>query len=165
MEFWLVRRVSELNCLSQKRDTDSEIVKEERLKLWADAQQKKSLLAWLIPRYRQTLLPHVEELKSLARHYYPPRSELKCHVCDFGEGRAEHKVVDLGELEEYWQEKPAWVDVRWIHAPLGLGLTHSSVEDIYLRTFIFQDDVLFLALTMSHQTFLGSTRHVLISNR
>ena len=109
----------------------------ERLRLWADAQQKNWLLAWLIPRYRQTLLPHVEELKSLARHYYPPRSELKCHVCDFGEGRAEHKVVDLGELEEYWQEKPAWVDVRWIHAPLGLGLTHSSVEDIYLRTSIF----------------------------
>lgn len=72
----------------------------------------------------------------LARHYYPPRSELKCHVCDFGEGRAEHKVVDLGELEEFWQTKPAWVDVRWIHAPLGLGLTHSSVEDIFLRMYI-----------------------------
>ena len=59
-------------------------------------------------------------------------------------------MVDLGELEEYWQEKPAWVDVRWIHAPLGLGLTHSSVEDIFLRTSIFQDDVFFLALTLSH---------------
>ena len=78
-------------------------------------------------------MPHVEELKSLARHYYTPRSELKCHVCDFGEGRAEHKMVDLGQLEEYWQTKPAWVDVRWIHAPLGLGLTHSSVEDIFLH--------------------------------
>ena len=108
----------------------------ERLKMWADTQHKgikEWLLAWVIPKYRQTLVPHVEELKSLARHYYPPRSELKCHVCDFGEGRAEHKVVDLGELEEYWQEKPAWVDVRWIHAPLGLGIIHSSVEDIFLR--------------------------------
>lgn len=54
-------------------------------------------------------------------------------MCDFGEGRAEHKVVDLGQLEEYWQVKPDWVDVRWIHAPLGLGLTHSSVEDIFLH--------------------------------
>lgn len=42
-------------------------------------------------------------------------------------------MVDLGQLEEYWQTKPAWVDVRWIHAPLGLGLTHSSVEDIFLH--------------------------------
>ncbi|CAD6589105.1 MAG: hypothetical protein ASARMPREDX12_003591 [Alectoria sarmentosa] len=108
----------------------------ERLKKWADTQytgSKEWLLAWAMPEYRQTPLPHVEELKSLAWHYYPPRSELKCHVCDFGEGRAEHKVVDLGELEEYWQTKPTWVDVRWIHAPLGLGLTHSSVEDIFLH--------------------------------
>lgn len=30
--------------------------------------------------------------------------------------------------------KPDWVDLRWIHAPrLGLGLTHSSVEDIFLH--------------------------------
>lgn len=111
----------------------------ERLKKWADTQytgSKESLLAWAIPKYRQTPLPHVEELKSLAWHYYPPRSELICHVCDFGEGRAEHKVVDLGELEEYWQTKPAWVNVRWIHTPLGLGLTHSSVEDIFLRTYV-----------------------------
>ena len=108
----------------------------ERLKKWADTQYtgpKEWLLAWVIPKYQQAPLPHVEELKSLIRHYYPPRSELKCHVCDFGSDRAEHKVVDLGELEEYWQTKPAWVDVRWIHAPLGLGLTHSSVEDIFLH--------------------------------
>ena len=108
----------------------------DRLKMWVDAQHngmKEWLLAWVHPNTRRTPLPHVEELKSLARHYYPPRSELKCHVCDFGEGRAEHKVVDLGELEDYWQMKPQWVDVRWIHAPLGLGLTHSSVEDIFLH--------------------------------
>lgn len=86
-----------------------------------------------MPSYRQTPYPHIEELKSLARHHYPPRSEVKCHICDFGEGRAEHRLVDLGELEETWQTKPGWVDVRWIHAPLGLGLTHSSVEDIFLH--------------------------------
>lgn len=103
---------------------------------WADTRYKGTkeyLLSWALPSYRQAPLPHVEELKSLARHYYPPRSELKCHVCDFGQGRAEHKVVDLGQLEEYWVVKPDWVDVRWIHAPLGLGLTHSSVEDIFLH--------------------------------
>ena len=107
-----------------------------RLKAWADAEEigwKEQLFSWAIPSYRRPPLPHVEELKSLARHHYTPRSELKCHVCDFGLGRAEHKVVDLGQLEEYWQMKPDWVDVRWIHAPLGLGLTHSSVEDIFLH--------------------------------
>ena len=78
-------------------------------------------------------MPDDEELKGLARHYYPPRAELKCHVCDFGVERAEHSIIDLGKLEEYLIVKPDWVDVRWIHAPLGLGLMHSSVEDIFLH--------------------------------
>lgn len=42
-------------------------------------------------------------------------------------------MVDLGQLENYWQAKPDWVDVRWIHAPLGLGLTYFSVEDVFLH--------------------------------
>lgn len=127
-------RRQQLDRFNVENDYQREVY--ERLKNWADTQNKGTkewLLGWATPKYRQTPLPHVEELKSLARHYYPPRSELKCHVCDFGEGRAEHKVVDLGELEEYWKTKPDWVDVRWIHAPLGLGLTHSSVEDIFLH--------------------------------
>ena len=127
-------RRQQLDRFNSENENQHEVY--ERLKQWADTQQegmKEWLLAWAVPKYQQTPLPHVEELKALARHYYPPRSELKCHVCDFGQGRAEHKVVDLGELEEYWQTKPTWVDVRWIHAPLGLGLTHSSVEDIFLH--------------------------------
>ena len=127
-------RRQKLNRYDEENNGQREVYK--RLKRWADSKErgiKERLLSLLLPVYRQHPLPHVEELKSLARHYYTPRSELKCHVCDFGEGRAEHKVVDLGQLEEYWQVKPAWVDVRWIHAPLGLGLTHSSVEDIFLH--------------------------------
>lgn len=54
-------------------------------------------------------------------------------VCDFGLGRAERNEITLGQVEEYWQSKPDWVDVRWIYAPLGLGLTHSSIEDIFLH--------------------------------
>lgn len=118
------------------QENDGQRVVYKRLKSWADTEYggtKEWLLSWAVPSYRQTPLPDVEELKALARHYYPPRSELKCHVCDFGLGRAEHRMVDLGQLEEYWQMKPDWVDVRWIHAPLGLGLTHSSVEDIFLH--------------------------------
>ena len=119
---------------SAENDSQREVYR--RLKKWADTKyqgSKDSLLSWVIPSYRRPFPPHVEELKSLARHYYPPRSELKCHVCDFGEGRAEHSEIDLGQIEELWQTKPTWVDVRWIHAPLGLGLTHSSVEDVFLH--------------------------------
>ena len=127
-------RQQQLDRYNQENDGQREVY--NRFKRWADAKERgieERLLSWLVPRYRQPPMPHIEELKSLARHYYTPRSELKCHVCDFGEGRAEHKMVVLGQLEEYWQTKPAWVDVRWIHAPLGHGLTHSSVEDIFLH--------------------------------
>ncbi|KAI4252371.1 MAG: hypothetical protein L6R42_007993, partial [Xanthoria sp. 1 TBL-2021] len=82
---------------------------------------------------RRPDLPSKEELIGLARHYYPARADLKVQVCDFGLGRAERNEITLGQIEEYWQAKPDWVDVRWIHAPLGLGLTHSSVEDIFLH--------------------------------
>ena len=127
-------RRQQLSRYQEENHGQREVYK--RLRRWADSKQlsfKERLFSWVIPGRQKALVPHIEELKSLARHYYPPRSELKCHVCDFGEGRAEHKVVDLGQLEEYWQMKPDWVDVRWIHAPLGIGLTHSSVEDIYLH--------------------------------
>ena len=101
----------------------------KRLVKWADT-EKDGLASYF---HRRSPAPDIEELKDLARHYYTPRSQLQCHVMDYGEGRAEHKVVDLGQLEEYWVVKPDWVDVRWIHAPLGLGLMHSSVEDIFLH--------------------------------
>jgi len=118
------------------QENDGQRAVYRRLKSWADTEHQGTkgwLLSWAVPSYRQTPPPHVEESKSLARHYYTPRSELQCHVCDFGIGRAEYTVVELGQLENYWQAKPDWVDVRWIHAPLGLGLTHSSVEDIFLH--------------------------------
>lgn len=127
-------RRQQLDRFNQENDGQRAVYK--RLKSWADTEYqgtKEWLFSWAVPSYRQTPLPDAEELKSLARHYYPPRSELQCHVCDFGFGRAEHTVVDLGQLENYWQAKPDWVEVRWIHAPLGLGLTHSSVEDIFLH--------------------------------
>lgn len=89
--------------------------------------------ALFLDEYKPEPLPSQQELIELAKHYYPPRGELKVHVCDFGLGRAEHTEITLGEVEEYWQVKPEWVDVRWIHAPLGLGLAHSSIEDIFLH--------------------------------
>ena len=119
-------------------DDENKVQREihKRLVKWANTENKtwtERLLSFFIPRFKQAPLPDNEELKSLARHYYPPRAELKCHVCDFGEGKAHHEIVDLGKIEEYMIVKPDWVDVRWIHAPLGLGLMHSSVEDIFLH--------------------------------
>ena len=107
-----------------------------RLKRWADKKSRPAkdvLLGLLSEKYQQPPLPEHEELVKLAKHYYPPRGKLKVHVCDFGDGRAEHTEITLGDVEEYWQQKPEWVDVRWIHAPLGIGLAHSSIEDIFLH--------------------------------
>ncbi len=108
----------------------------ERLRRWADTRSRTvmdSVQGLFMKEYRSESLPSQQELIDLAKHYYPPRGELTVHVCDFGLGRAEHTEITLGEVEEYWQVKPDWVDVRWIHAPLGLGLAHSSIEDIFLH--------------------------------
>ncbi|KAL8823570.1 MAG: hypothetical protein Q9191_005733, partial [Dirinaria sp. TL-2023a] len=108
----------------------------ERLRRWADTRSmplKDRIKGLLFDEHKQQPLPSYQELIALAKHYYPPRGQLKVHVCDFGLGRAEHTEITLGEVEEYWQAKPDWVDVRWIHAPLGIGLAHSSIEDIFLH--------------------------------
>ncbi|KAL8664490.1 MAG: hypothetical protein Q9202_003040 [Teloschistes flavicans] len=107
-----------------------------RLIDWSDGPHRclrNQLLSPILRSRRRPSLPPKEDLLGLARHYYPARADLKVQVCDFGLGRAERHEITLGQVEEYWQNKPDWVDVRWIHAPLGLGLTHSSVEDIFLH--------------------------------
>ena len=107
-----------------------------QLKKWADL-NSRSLGEYAKSVFHKELrrphLPDMDSLVNLAKHHYPPRGLLKVHVCDFGVGYAKHHEITLGEVEEYWQSKPDNVDVRWIHAPLGLGLTHSSVEDIFLH--------------------------------
>ncbi|KAL8784546.1 MAG: hypothetical protein Q9213_003894 [Squamulea squamosa] len=107
-----------------------------RLISWYDTSYsclQNQVLGLFFKSRRRPALPPKDELVGLARHYYPARADLKVQVCDFGLGRAERTEITLGQVEEYWQAKPDWVDVRWIHAPLGLGLTHSSVEDIFLH--------------------------------
>ncbi|KAI4203436.1 MAG: hypothetical protein LQ346_001785 [Caloplaca aetnensis] len=108
----------------------------DRLVDWADSSYNNvgnQILGLLATSRRRPPLPSKCELLGLANHYYPARADLKVQVCDFGLGRAERTEITLGRIEEYWQSKPDWVDVRWIYAPLGLGLTHSSVEDIFLH--------------------------------
>ncbi|KAL9584463.1 MAG: hypothetical protein Q9212_002102 [Teloschistes hypoglaucus] len=126
-----VRKLSRYNTeyLRQKSVYD-------RLIDWSDGPHRclrNQLLSSVLSSRRRPPLPPKEDLLGLARHYYPARADLKVQVCDFGLGRAERHEIALGQVEEYWQNKPDWVDVRWIHAPLGLGLTHSSVEDIFLH--------------------------------
>ncbi|KAL8945436.1 MAG: hypothetical protein Q9211_000039 [Gyalolechia sp. 1 TL-2023] len=116
-------------CLRQRSVYD-------RLLGWADSSYGRltnQLLSPFMQSRRRPPLPAKEELVSLAQYYYPARADVKVQVCDFGVGRAERTEITIGQVEEYWQSKPDWVDVRWIHAPLGLGLTHSSVEDIFLH--------------------------------
>ncbi|KAI4125314.1 MAG: hypothetical protein LQ338_004328 [Usnochroma carphineum] len=108
----------------------------DRLIDWADTSYNRlgnQVLGLFMESRRRPPLPHRDELLGLARHYYPARADLKVQVCDFGLDRAERNEISLGQIEEYWQSKPDWVDVRWIHAPLGLGLSHSSIEDIFLH--------------------------------
>ena len=76
-------------------------------------------------------LPTNSHLFGLVHHYHPPRGEVPIQVCDFGDGRANHFSTTLGNIEQCWQQKPDWATVRWIHAPLGVGITHSSVEDLF----------------------------------
>ena len=107
-----------------------------QLKKWADLDSRsvgERLQAFYKEDFRRPSLPSMDDLVDLVKQQYPPRGLLTVHVCDFGVGYAKHHEITLGQVEEFWQSKPDNVDVRWIHAPLGLGLAHSSVEDIYLH--------------------------------
>ena len=131
---WEIIRQKRLQRYNTEKNRQKSVY--ERLKRWADTEVRdiKYVVASLfLDKYKREALPSTDELVQLAQHYYPPRGQVKVQVCDFGEGRAEHTEITLGEVEEYWQQKPEWADVRWIHAPLGLGLTHSSIEDIFLH--------------------------------
>ncbi|KAL8720978.1 MAG: hypothetical protein Q9225_002260 [Loekoesia sp. 1 TL-2023] len=126
-----IRRLSRFNT---ERERQRSVY--QRLVAWADSsyyQLRNQILSPFIKSRRRPPLPAKDDLIRLAQHYYPARANVKVQVCDFGLGRAERTEITLGQVEEYWQSKPDWVDVRWIHAPLGLGLTHSSVEDIFLH--------------------------------
>ena len=111
----------------------------EALRAWDEASHAKrspdpsslSNFSSIITKLYNPTVPPRDKLLKLVHHYFPPRGELPIHVCDFGDGQADHFVSSLGEVERCWQEKPEWATVRWIHAPLGWGLTHSSVEDLF----------------------------------
>ncbi|KAI4282024.1 MAG: hypothetical protein L6R38_003244 [Xanthoria sp. 2 TBL-2021] len=73
------------------------------------------------------------KLKSLARFYFPYRSDVKVFITDFKEQCAQTYECRLPEISRYTTTKPSDVQVRWIHAPLGLGPLHSTIEDLFLH--------------------------------
>ncbi|KAL1837287.1 hypothetical protein VTJ49DRAFT_4053 [Mycothermus thermophilus] len=79
-------------------------------------------------------MPEQDRVLRAVDHFFPPRSDIMVTVCDFGPGRAERKEVRLGDIEQDFQTKPEWSTVRWIHAPLGGGLLHSSLEALFFHT-------------------------------
>ena len=73
-------------------------------------------------------LPEREDLVRLAQGVFPPRMSLKVHICDIYKTHSKHWTTTLAHIESCWKSKPSEVIIRWIAAPLGPGLCHSSVE-------------------------------------
>ena len=88
----------------------------------------RRLWSWL----RRTPPAHEEDdLEGLAKLYFPPRSQVKVYITDFKEHSAYTYECKLSEITVYMRSKPDDVQVRWIHAPLGLGPVHSTIEDLF----------------------------------
>ncbi|KAI0023918.1 hypothetical protein F4780DRAFT_684919 [Xylariomycetidae sp. FL0641] len=110
----------------------------EDLRRWAKNRSNhtvvKVLLRSIFWKSLKVRMPPAPKLYRAIDHYFPPRMEMRVIVCDFGEGRAERREVLLGDIEKELCAKPAWATVRWIHAPLGIGLLHSSVEALFFHS-------------------------------
>lgn len=90
---------------------------------------------WPISRFISQ--PHTsltkDDLVSLTCYHFPPRSRLRVLVTDYKQGGVDCFEIDLGDIQPYMSSKPSDVDVRWLHAPLGLGPVHSTIEDMFLH--------------------------------
>lgn len=73
----------------------------------------------------------LEKLKDVAHDAFPPRMDLPVRICDIRLEDAEITTGSVKEIESYWKSKPPGVIIRWIHAPLGNGIVHSSIEDMF----------------------------------
>lgn len=89
-----------------------------------------SILPWIPARGLDVGL---DELKHLAKFHFPYRSDVKVFITDYKEHSAQSQECRLSEITKYMSSKPSDVQVRWIHAPLGLGPLHSTVEDLFLH--------------------------------
>ncbi|KAI9794126.1 MAG: hypothetical protein M1833_000438 [Piccolia ochrophora] len=109
--------------------------KDKRASLWSGGtiSTLHAALCMLFRTDRRHPPPEQDRLVSMAHHYFPPLGHIKIEVCDFGPNRADHFTANLGDVQNIMGGKPAWATVRWIHAPLGVGITHSSVEELFLK--------------------------------
>ncbi|KAL9020061.1 MAG: hypothetical protein Q9185_002675 [Variospora sp. 1 TL-2023] len=71
--------------------------------------------------------------KRLANFHFPYRSDVKVFITDFKQYSAHSRECRLSETTKYMDSKPDDVQIRWIHAPIGLGPLHSTVEDLFLH--------------------------------
>lgn len=82
---------------------------------------------------KEARVPKDEDLIKLAHHFYPPIGKMTVHVFDFGPNYCRHTTTTLGDIENAFNSKPREAKVRWIHASLGVGITHSSVEELFKK--------------------------------
>ena len=102
----------------------------ERLKL---EHTRPSAFASVLPSLFANRPKHdLADLKELVKSYFPSRSEVKMFITDVKEHSATSFECRLSEISNYICKKPSDVLVRWIHAPLGLGPLHSTIEDLFL---------------------------------
>ncbi|KAH5379501.1 hypothetical protein HBI49_018820 [Parastagonospora nodorum] len=127
---------AELQKLRARVSQHSEIA--EDVRKWAKNRESSTLFKVLLRAVFwndvKVNMPAEQKLLNTIHHFFPPRADIKVVVCDFGDGRAQQQSVRLGDLEKEFREKPSWSTVRWIHAPIGVGLLHSSVEALFFHT-------------------------------
>ncbi|KXS95182.1 hypothetical protein AC578_6596 [Pseudocercospora eumusae] len=111
---------------SRQRIKDEKILEKVRK---CGSEQGSGLLAYL--RKARITPPDIDCLKSVVAHAFPPRMQLPVLVCDVYADKGTITCSPLGDIERLWKAKPEGAIMRWIHAPVGQGLMHSSIEDIF----------------------------------
>lgn len=77
--------------------------------------------------------PEDDDLIRLAHHFYPPIGQTEVHIFDFGPNYFRHTTTTVADIEQVFGSRPKEVKVRWIHAPLGIGITQASVEELFKK--------------------------------
>ena len=136
LELALQKKRSASESHRMERQSYREILEEVKKEMEKDTLPWRQRLKYFFSKSRHNpAYKDEQKLLNMARHFYPPRGHLKVYVCDIGPKHAEHFETTVGEIEYCWKEKPDWATVRWIHAPVGKGLLHSSIEDLFLYDY------------------------------
>lgn len=90
------------------------VLQERRLAMREHAKTVEELRKWvrhressMIGKVLRIFLNHVkirmpseQKLYHSINHFFPPRFDILVTICDFGDGRAEHREVRLGDIEQ-----------------------------------------------------------------